>query len=668
VSLSELSITKVNGIGKKSESLYHKLSIFSVDDLLNHFPFRYEQLEELTDLTKEYENNILIKGRVVSRGNAVFSRLNFFNFLIENDSIQIPVYVFNRNFLHRTLRVGEEVQVVGKYDYLKQRITCIEIIHNNLDQFNFFKPVYHSTDGLSSKVIAKHINAALDQFLSEVDENIPTDLISKYHLCSKKEMYKLVHKAKDLESATTGIRRAKYEELLIFMIKVNALKSELVIDDERYKKQFENEMIEDFIANLPFILTQSQVDVINDIISDMNSYTRMNRLVQGDVGSGKTVVAVATILMSFLSGCQSVFMAPTEILAEQHFKSIQTFFEPYDISVELLTGSTKSKAEIYERIKERKIDVVVGTHAVFQEKVVYDNLGLVITDEQHRFGVKQRERLNSKNPFIDVLYLSATPIPRTLALTVFGDLSISELKTMPHGRKEIKTTLYNNQQITDVLTEIYSTVKRQEQVYVVAPLIEESEKVEGVDVNSLYEKLNLAFKGTVKMAILHGAMTSQEKSLIMKSYLAREIDLLISTTVIEVGVDNPNSTLMVIFDAYKFGLAQLHQLRGRVGRGELNSKCLLVSSKESERLDILTQTNDGFKLSEEDLKLRGPGDFFGNQQSGLLTFKMANLVTDENILKCAVVDAKELVESNFDNEREKYLKNIFDSVKLKGLN
>lgn len=670
MNLSQVSISKINGIGKKYQELYKKIGIVSIEDLFNHFPFRYDNLIEFGSNEFNEPTRVIARGLVVSRGNNVIGRVNFFSFLLETEDSQVNVYVFNRNFLRNTLRPGQEVCVIGKFDSEKHTISCEEIIHSNFDDIDSFIPVYHSTEGLSSKIIRKNIKQGFIQFGNDVEENFPSYLIEKYRLCSRVDMFKLLHFSKTFKLANVGLRRAKYEELLLFMLKINALKSDSKVSSNGYQKKFDNKLVESFIDTLPFSLTKSQLNVIGDIKSDLESDLKMKRLLQGDVGSGKTVVAAVAILMNFLAGFQSSLMAPTEILAMQHYLSMKKFFVNYDIKIEILTGSIKNKKGIYEKLTNKEIDLVVGTHALFQDQVNYANLGLVITDEQHRFGVKQREKLNNKSDYIDTLYLSATPIPRTLALTVFGDLKVSELKTMPKGRVEIETKVLSNDQIKTVLKEIYETVKRGEQVYVVAPLIEESEKVGGVDVHSLYKKLTIAFKDKVKMDLIHGGLSPEVKTDVMKKFINKQTDLLVSTTVIEVGVDNPNATLIVIFDAYKFGLAQLHQLRGRVGRGDLVSKCLLVSSHETERLSIMTKTTDGFLLSEEDLKLRGPGNFFGKEQSGILAFKVANLVEDEKILTCAIEDSEELInKEDFDNNMEyNYFKNAVNDIKLVGLN
>ena len=384
---------------------------------------------------------------------------------------------------------------------------------------------------------------------------------------------------------------------------------------------------------------------------------RMNRLLQGDVGSGKTIVAIISMYMNYLSGYQSALMAPTEILAQQHYNNICELFKDYDIKVCLLTGKLKikEKKEIYEKLNNGEIDFIIGTHALISDNVNYKNLGLVITDEQHRFGVNQRGNLKNKGITPDILYMSATPIPRTYALTIYGDMDISSIKTLPNGKKEIITTLKKESEIKDVLTSIYKELKQNHQVYVIAPLIEESDKSDLKNVYELEKNMNKAFGKLYNIGILHGKMSNEEKENVMKDFKDNKINILISTTVIEVGVDVKNATMMVIFDSYRFGLSALHQLRGRVGRNNIQSYCILISDRETERLNILTKTNDGFKISEEDFKLRGSGDLFGNRQSGDMAFKIANLRRDYNILLRAKEDSLEYLRKHNEEDLKKYL-------------
>ena len=413
---------------------------------------------------------------------------------------------------------------------------------------------------------------------------------------------------------------------------------------------------------MPFKLTSDQLKSIGDIYTDLVEKYRMNRLLQGDVGSGKTIVAIVSMYINYLSGYQSALMAPTEVLAVQHYNNVKDLFKKYNINVALLIGKTtkKEKRKINEDLINGNIDVVIGTHALFTDDVLYKNLGLVITDEQHRFGVNQRANLKNKGISPDILYMSATPIPRTYALTLYGDMKISNIKTLPNGKKDIITTIKKENEIKDVLNSMYRELKSNHQIYVIAPLVEESDKVDFNNVYELEEKMNKAFGKLYKVGVLHGKMTSKEKEEVMEKFKNNEIQILISTTVIEVGVDVKNATMIVIFDAYMFGLSSLHQLRGRVGRNDLQSYCILISNHETERLNILTETNDGFKISEEDFKLRGSGDIFGVKQSGDMSFSIADLKRDYNIL----LKAKEDSEYFLVNEMEKTEnKCVYDLIK-----
>ena len=470
----------------------------------------------------------------------------------------------------------------------------------------------------------------------------------------------IVHNPSDLEKLNIIIKRLKYEELFNFMAKINYLK-------ERNKKEnglersITSDNINDFYKLLPFELTNDQKTVINEIVEDMNSKKVMNRLLQGDVGSGKTIVSIAAMYFNKISGYQSALMAPTEILATQHFTNISKLLGD-KVNVKLLIGSLtkKEKLIIYDELSEGKIDIIIGTHALIQEDVKYANLGLVITDEQHRFGVNQRANLKNKGITPDVLYMSATPIPRTFALTIYGDMDVSTIKEMPKGRKPIETFVYSDDEISKVLELMYQELQNNHQIYVIAPLIE-GDDTDINSVNNLKDKMALAFASKYNIEVLHGKMPSTLKDEIMQGFKNNQINILISTTVIEVGVDVPNASMIVVFEANRFGLSTLHQLRGRVGRGNVSSKCILISKNETERLNILSKTNDGFEIAEEDFKLRGSGDIFGTKQSGDMSFKIAKLPDDFKILQTANNDAKEFLkmkDESLNNLKELLLSEI----------
>ena len=470
----------------------------------------------------------------------------------------------------------------------------------------------------------------------------------------------IIHNPTNLVELKKARNRFKYEELFLFMLKMNYLK------ENKHKlgleRNIDYSLIEKFLGKLSFDLTIDQIKAINDIYNDLNSKYRMNRLLQGDVGSGKTIVAIITMYMNYLSGYQSALMVPTEILALQHYNNIKNLFKDYNINIGLLTGKLKAKEkkDLYKKIESGEIDFIIGTHALISEAVTYKNLGLVVTDEQHRFGVNQRSNLKNKGITPDILYMSATPIPRTYAITLYGDMDVSNIKTLPGGKKDIITTLKKEKDMKDILTSIYRELKDNHQVYVIAPLIEESENSDLENVYELEKKFNKAFGSLYKIGILHGKMKDTEKDKVMNDFKENKINILISTTVIEVGIDVPNATMMVIFDAYRFGLSALHQLRGRVGRNSIQSYCILISDKETKRLNVLTKTNDGFKISEEDFILRGSGELFGLRQSGDMIFKIANIKSDYNILLKAKEDSEEYLKNSNDTELLRLLKESTD--------
>ena len=637
----ELNIIK--GIGDKTITLLNKLNIYTIDDLVNYYPFRYEILEK-TDLNSD---RVVIDGVVET--NPLFIRLrgklDKMSFRVRLDDRICNVVIFNRGFLRNNIKINTTITIIGKYDIKHNTITASDIKFGSISSLPKITPVYHTVSKITSKQINNYILKVIDDI--KVTDIIPSILLDKYKLIPKSEAIREIHRPDDIHLLKNAINHIKYEELFLFMLKMNELKRNRV-KVIGIKKDVDKNNVLEFINNLPFKLTNDQLKVVDEIYNDLTSNIVMNRLVQGDVGSGKTIVSFIAIYINYLAGYQSALMAPTELLAYQHYLNIKNIFKDYDIKVELLTGKTKNKKKLLEDLKNNKIDVLIGTHALIEDSVVFNNLGLVITDEQHRFGVNQRSNLKNKGINPDILYMSATPIPRTYALTIYGDMDVSSIKTMPSGRVPVKTYLKKNSEIKEVLTMMYEELKNKHQIYVIAPLIEESDKIDLENVYELEEKFNKAFKGIYKVGVLHGKMTKDEKDNVMESFKNNDIQILISTTVIEVGIDIPNATMMVIFDSYRFGLSQLHQLRGRVGRNSLQSYCILISDYEKERLDILTLTTDGFKISEEDFRLRGSGDLFGIRQSGDMSFRLADIKKDYNILIKAKEDANYILD-NIDN-------------------
>lgn len=643
-------LSKVKGIGPKTEVLLNKLGIYEIDDLVTHYPFRYDVLRR-TDLRNvtDVEQKIVVDGKVESiplvirfRGGA-----NKLNFRLSTQYGMVGVSIFGRAFLKQNLPIGEKIIVIGKFDPTKNIINASDIKFGALTNQEKIESVYHSTSGLSQKILSNSINNALMTYGNKIYDNIPKHLLDKYNFLNKKTALNIIHNPPNYEKLKEASIRLKYEELFEFMFKINYLRSINKKNNAGVERKADKKGMESFIKKLPFELTKDQTTALDEIINDLSSNQRMNRLLQGDVGSGKTIVAILAMYYNFLSGYQSALMAPTEILAVQHYNNMKELFKDTGVVVELLTGSItkKEKQPIYQELKNGTINIIVGTHALIQEEVEYHNLGLVVTDEQHRFGVNQRLNLKNKGIKPDVLYMSATPIPRTYALTIYGDMDVSIIREMPKGRLPVKTKVFNNKEMKDVYKLMEEELINKHQIYVIAPLIEESEKIDLENIKALEEKMNRAFGKLYKVGLLHGKMTNDEKDNVMNDFKDNKVNILVSTTVVEVGVDVKNATMIVIFDAFRFGLSQLHQLRGRVGRNDLQSYCILISSKETKRLEVLTKTTDGFKVSEEDFKLRGSGDLFGVRQSGDMSFSISNIKNDFNILLKAKEDSLEFIKN-----------------------
>lgn len=659
-----ISVEKVKGVGSRTSMLLKKLNINTVDDLVTHYPYRYEFIKRSNLKEKCEDDKVIIDGKVEMipilvrlKGN-----LNKMNFRLATSTKEIVgVSIFNRAYLKNQLLVGTNITVFGKYEKNKNVILASEIRMGLLPKGEKIEAVYHGTVGLNSKAISGFINTALMEYGNDLEDYIPKNLLEKYNFLNKKTALNIIHNPSTKEKLKEASIRLKYEELFVYMAKINYLKLKNKNIKDGIEKDFDKEKLDKVIKSLPYELTIDQKLVLNEILEDLTSKRRMNRLLQGDVGSGKTIISIIAMVANYLSGYQSALMVPTEILATQHYETMKEILRDLNVNIALLTGSLpKNKKDlIHEELKLGKIDMVVGTHALIQEEVVYKNLGLVITDEQHRFGVLQRTSLQNKGIMPDVLYMSATPIPRTYALTLYGDMDISTIRTLPKGRKPIKTYLKSYSEIKDVLKMMYEELLKNHQIYVIAPLIEESETLDLTTVNELKDKMNLAFGEKYNVGIIHGKLKQTEKDKIMEDFVNNKIQILISTTVIEVGVNVLNTTMMVIFDANRFGLSTLHQLRGRVGRSALESSCILISDYDSERLNVMTTTNDGFEISEEDFKIRGHGDLFGTKQSGDMTFKIADIKEDYKILLQAKKDSMEFLLNNKEEElKEKIINGI----------
>ena len=652
-----MDIKNLHNVGEKTAKLLNKLGIYTDNDLINFYPYKYN----IYNFSNFLEENVTLILRVKIESNPIIfyikKNFNKLSFRANIDNNIINVIIFNRAFLKQNLIVGKDITIIGKYDFKKNLFTASDIKFNIVN--GQIEPIYHLVKGLTNNIIIKIIKSNLESI--NIIDYLPSEYQNKYNLVSKNNAIRDIHFATSLKNISNAKKRLIYEELFEFSFKMNYLKK---LNKKKLKnaKKFDEEKVSLLINRLGFSLTEDQKNSVNDILNDLKSNKKMNRLLLGDVGSGKTIVATIGIYANYLSGYQSSLMAPTELLAYQHYYSINSILDKFGVTVELITGSMtkKEKEKIYERVKNNEIDLLIGTHSLLNDNLIFNNLGLVITDEQHRFGVNQRFTLQDKSTSPDILYLSATPIPRTYAMTIYGDLDISYIKTKPFGRKEIITILKKENEIKDVLHAMLEQIKLGHQIYVVCPSIDQNEENDLTSVNLLKDKLNIAFKNMINIEIIHGKMKPNEKDAIMNEFKNNQIKILISTTLIEVGIDVKNATMMVIFNAERFGLATLHQLRGRVGRNELQSYCYLISDKDNERLKVMEESNDGFYISQKDFELRGHGDLFGIKQSGDMSFKIANLKNDYNILLLANEDTKKYIE-NKEYLKNDYYKNIVDN-------
>ena len=663
MSLASIPVEKIKGVGPSLLEKLHQLKIVSVKDLLEYFPYRYENFELIDIHRAMHEEKITVEGKVITACQVQYygkmkARMTF-NVLVNHEVVK--VVVFNRTFLKNQLKLDTLITVTGKWDLGRKVITATDIKMGTADGRGI-EPVY-SLKEVPLKTFKKIVKEAYDQYAMQLRDDLPLQLRQQYRLISYEDAILFSHFPENKEQVRQVQRRVKYEELLKFQLKIQYLRYQTKSERQGAEKIFDEHQVIEFMNRLPFTLTDAQKKVLEDIKQDLRSGSRMNRLLQGDVGSGKTVVAAISLLMVMLSGYQTALMVPTEILGQQHYKSLLELFKPYPaFKIEFLSSSVKGKRrrEILEQLASGEIHLIIGTHAIIQQDVIFKQLGLVITDEQHRFGVNQRKMLREKGDFVDVLMMTATPIPRTLAISAFGDMDVSIINQLPQGRKPVETFLIDSSKLDRALGFIQDTILDQgQQAYVITPLIEESEAMDVQNAVEVYHLWQHHFEGKAKVGLMHGRLSQAEKDAVMEDFVANRSQILISTTVIEVGVNVPNANLMLIYDAHRFGLSQLHQLRGRVGRGSQQAYCLLMSDIKNEqsleRLKIMTGTTDGFEIAEADLKLRGPGDFFGEKQSGASVFKMADLVEDYKILEVAMQDAYHLVSSDEFHHNNEFL-------------
>ena len=659
-----MELENIPKIGNKTLKDLHKLNIFTINDLINFYPYRYNFYNP-TNINNTQDNiTITINGIIESTPKIVFIKrnLNYLTFRVISSNKLINVTIFNRAFMKNNLIVGKSICLTGKYNTEKNLFTASNILLKPI-MSTIIEPIYHLKGNLKNKNLNNLILDILNK--NEYNNTLPEYIVNKYNLLDEYNSLKEIHNPQNINILKKANLTLIYKELFDFMFKINYLRLKRSTNEINIVKDFEVDKLNELINNLPFELTKDQLNAIDDISNDFKSNKRMNRIIIGDVGSGKTIVSFIAIYANYLAGYQSALLAPTEILAKQHYDNIKNIL---DINVELLTSSTKKKDReiIINKLKNNELDCIIGTHSIINEEIVFNNLGLVITDEQHRFGVNQRKNLQNKGESVDVLYMSATPIPRTYALTIYGDMDISEIKTKPSGRKEVITKLYKESELKDALKIMLNEIKKGHQIYVVSPLVEENDDKNLYDIEKLRDKLNIAFNNMVPIDILHGKLKNKVKEEIMNNFKNGNTKILISTTVIEVGVDVKNATCIVIFNAERFGLSTLHQLRGRVGRNDFISYCLLISNYEKERLNVLTESTDGFYISEKDFELRGSGNLFGTKQSGEMDFKLANIKRDIKILKQCNIDSKEFIDNNIkDNfNNYNYYKNILEELKF----
>ena len=650
INILEKSVETIKGVGKKYLQTLNELEIYTIRDVLYNIPYRVSSSTDFSMSVKDNEK-VVATGKVETRVSTQFygnkrSR-SFFSLSTPTGSIKIVF--FNQHYLKKNLLEGRDIVVKGIYNKANNTITASSIsfgkeekVESNDSKIEVF---YHLKQGLTQKRFIKLVEEAFNMI---DEENVILDLVPE----NFKGIWKLekilytLHFPKDVEQFDKARKMYAFHELFNYQLKLQLQNINSRLEDERYRICIDNNDIQEFTQQLPFALTNAQKRVIDEIAADLNTPYKMDRLLQGDVGSGKTAVAAATLYGVIKSGYQAAIMAPTEILANQHFETFFEFFKELNISIALLTSNTpkKERNKILSLLEVGEVELLIGTHSLIQDDVIFEKLKYVITDEQHRFGVRQRKILSNKGEAVNSLMMTATPIPRSLAITLITDIKVSTIDELPAGRKKVQTYKANNKSFYKVLDNIMMELDNGRQGYVVCPLIEDSEKMDLQNVEDIYEKIKEYLPDSYKIAILHGKMSNKEKDEIVERFLNKEIHILISTTVIEVGVNVPNATFMIVVDAHRFGLATLHQLRGRVGRSKFQSYCILITDSKSERIDIMCLENDGFKIAEFDLKQRGPGDFFGTKQSGVPSFKVADLINDVDLMYLAKRLALKIIE------------------------
>ena len=663
--MTELS--EVPYLSAKQVAQFKKNNINTVIDLLYSFPSRFDDytivaFDDVLDVSKV----VTIAGIVQSKASVMNLKtsLTMMNFYADVDGNVIKVTIFNRQFLKTKIHYGKYVRLTGKFDSLKKRFTASEIAFDEFD--NPITPIFN-LKGIDDKKILELKERIYEDYSHEIEEELPSYIRHKYNLIPIKDAIRNINIPEEMNDTVKAIRRIKFEELLKYQLKVRYMFYKRRNSPEGMKIEYDKEKVQKFIDELPFKLTVDQNKALADILGDISSTYKMNRLLQGEVGSGKTVVAAIALYAVVTSGYQGAIMVPTEVLSFQHYKTFKDFFDKTttNVKVALLTSSVmpKEKKEILDGLANGSIDIVVGTHSLIQKDVVFNKLGLVVTDEEHRFGVKQRVSMVGKGYLIDHLKMSATPIPRTLAISLLGESDISIIKTLPGDRKEVITKYIKRSNIQDVINHLKNQIKEGRQAYIITPTIEQSETLDLDNALQVFEDIKKTFKGIAEVGLIHGKLKTEEKEEVMRKFYSNEIQILVATSVIEVGVNVVNATTILILDADRFGIAQLHQMRGRVRRSDNQAYCFLISDSEVEssikRMKLVESTNDGFKLAEEDLLIRGPGEIFGEKQTGNQMFKMADIVVDSDILEEANNCANEMIDTKALFEDEEY-KTLYD--------
>lgn len=652
---------------KKRLEIVNSLGFKNTLDILRYYPVKYENYELMAYQDFKDNERVVFIGEIISTPSSFRygknGSITKFKVLVE-DEYEIMLTIFNRPWA-KMLHLNDKLVIVGKYEAIN-KVVVINYFNKSPNEVLGIKPIYALKNSFTQNDIKKIIDFTLNKVEDRIVDDIPYNYLLKHHLINLKEALINIHNPKDVNSLKKAIARLKYEEFLNFYIALSIISGSTNIKLKK-KKYFDDNKINQLINSLGFDLTIDQLSAINDILNDLRSDKMMYRLVEGDVGSGKTIVSIIALYANYLSGYNGVLMAPTEILAKQHYESLKLLLEPLGVKIALIYSNVTNKRDILNDSSNNKIDIIVGTHSLFSDDLLIPNLGLVITDEQQRFGVKQRRKLKDKGEEADFLLMSATPIPRTLASAIYGDMDISIIKSMPKGRKGVDTYFIKENSIRTIISNLKEILDEGRQVYIIASSIEKSETMHTKDAISLYNSLIDVFK-PYKLGLLHGKLKSDEKAKIMQAFEDNMIQILVSTTVVEVGVSVKNATCMVVYDADRFGLSQLHQLRGRIQRSSYKGKCYLLSNTKEEstikRLEVLTKTNDGFEISSEDLKLRGPGDILGTRQSGLPDFILGDIFNDTNIIKAAKDDAKEIIDNLDIEENERLYKNISQKASI----